>query len=532
MGALVAGLGMGIAGDLFGKPKTQNQTSTSTFQMSPWEEQYWQNMTQKAQQVANTPYTAYTGNRVAPLSSEQQSSINNTVNNANNWQAPLAAAQAGYQNAMTPFNANSVNQYMSPYLGDVIGNIERIGNENFSAPGGVGETIANDFAGLGQFGSKRMGDVMNRAGELNDRETQGAVSNALQAGYGQAEQQYNADQTRNLWGAGGLSSLAGQTQALTTGTSNALMSAGNLEQQEAQNILNVPYQNYLAAQQWPDQQLEVAGSIRPPNEGTTSNTQPVPIPNDFQNFMGGVGMYEGMSQDGMFNGLGGGSDYIPSSGASTGFTMGMPTGTYGANPMVPYEFSGVPYRKGGLAALKHNQHVLDADGDDDNNADALMGGALRLASGGWIKGAIKHPGALHRMLGVPQGHKIPAKKLHKAAEAGGVLGRRARFAEELESFHHAEGGPVGYADGGHFIARAIKHPGALHRELHVPLGQKIPAKKLERASHAGGKLGERARFAETLKGMHHAEGGVISFPSRKVLRVSRSGKGGLSALAA
>lgn len=52
----------------------------------------------------------------------------------------------------------------------------------------------------------------------------------------------------------------------------------------------------------------------------------------------------------------------------------------------------------------------------------------------WIAGAIKHPGALHRELGVPQGQKIPAKKLAKAASAGGTLGKRARLAETLKGF--------------------------------------------------------------------------------------------------
>ena len=56
----------------------------------------------------------------------------------------------------------------------------------------------------------------------------------------------------------------------------------------------------------------------------------------------------------------------------------------------------------------------------------------------------------------------------------------------------------------HWIQGAIKHPGALHKELGVPEGQKIPAKKLEHAAGAGGKLGQRARLAETLKGMHHS----------------------------
>jgi len=53
----------------------------------------------------------------------------------------------------------------------------------------------------------------------------------------------------------------------------------------------------------------------------------------------------------------------------------------------------------------------------------------------WIAGAIKHPGALHRQLGVAKGKKIPAKKLAKAAKAGGKLGRRARLAQTLKKMH-------------------------------------------------------------------------------------------------
>lgn len=55
----------------------------------------------------------------------------------------------------------------------------------------------------------------------------------------------------------------------------------------------------------------------------------------------------------------------------------------------------------------------------------------------------------------------------------------------------------------HWIAGAIKHPGALRQELHVPEGKKIPEAKLEKAAHAGGKLGQRARLAQTLKSMPH-----------------------------
>lgn len=55
--------------------------------------------------------------------------------------------------------------------------------------------------------------------------------------------------------------------------------------------------------------------------------------------------------------------------------------------------------------------------------------------GKWIKEAIKHPGALHKELGVPEGKKIPAKKLEKAeASKNPKIARQARFAETLKGF--------------------------------------------------------------------------------------------------
>lgn len=53
---------------------------------------------------------------------------------------------------------------------------------------------------------------------------------------------------------------------------------------------------------------------------------------------------------------------------------------------------------------------------------------------------------------------------------------------------------------GKWIQAAIGKPGALHKQLGVPAGEKIPAKKLAKAAKAPGKLGQRARLAETLKG--------------------------------
>lgn len=53
-----------------------------------------------------------------------------------------------------------------------------------------------------------------------------------------------------------------------------------------------------------------------------------------------------------------------------------------------------------------------------------------------------------------------------------------------------------------WIAGAVKNKGALHRELHVPEGKKIPAKKLVKAANsANPRMRKQAVMARTLSGL-------------------------------
>jgi hypothetical protein len=52
-----------------------------------------------------------------------------------------------------------------------------------------------------------------------------------------------------------------------------------------------------------------------------------------------------------------------------------------------------------------------------------------------------------------------------------------------------------------WIKWAIKKPGALHKELGVKEGEKIPVSKIKKAEHSKNPtLRKRAQLAETLKG--------------------------------
>jgi hypothetical protein len=67
------------------------------------------------------------------------------------------------------------------------------------------------------------------------------------------------------------------------------------------------------------------------------------------------------------------------------------------------------------------------------------------------------------------------------------------------------GGRMGFKRGGaakSWISGAIKNPGALHRDLGVPQGEKIPAGKLAAATKSDNPtVRKRANLAKTLKGL-------------------------------
>ena len=64
-------------------------------------------------------------------------------------------------------------------------------------------------------------------------------------------------------------------------------------------------------------------------------------------------------------------------------------------------------------------------------------------------------------------------------------------------------GVAGFKKGGsaNWIQKAIKKPGALRKSMGVKKGEKIPAKKLAAAAKKPGKMGQRARLAQTLRKM-------------------------------
>ncbi len=88
----------------------------------------------------------------------------------------------------------------------------------------------------------------------------------------------------------------------------------------------------------------------------------------------------------------------------------------------------------------------------------------------------------------------PMKTKRSIYRGGGAVKNNRGMGVALKS-----GGRIKAKDG-NWIQKAIKKPGSLRASLGVKKGQDIPAKKLNAAAKKGGKLGQRARLAKTLKG--------------------------------
>ena len=163
-----------------------------------------------------------------------------------------------------------------------------------------------------------------------------------------------------------------------------------------------------------------------------------------------------------------------------------------------YKFGGAP-TKSYVAGVQSGNH----------SNPAVMKAATARACGGSVEGSSAMPrldrpgrrsgGKVLAQGWAKTGSEDESEKAEEGRASGGkVLAKDwAGTASEKES----DKAEMGRKSGGKIPSGFIKHPGALHKSLKVPMGEKIPAKKLEKAEHSDNpKLKKRAIQAETMKG--------------------------------
>ena len=176
----------------------KTSTSSSTVAVPPEVLARYNSVNATAQSVASTPFQTYSTDPnafVAPLTATQQAGINTTNQYATAAQPYMDAAagltMAGTQSAdPSQIGAGQINQFMSPYLGDVMGSTEALQNqENQQQQAGqLGNAITS-----GAFGGDRAGIAAANLSQQQELANSSVLSNIANTGFntalGAAQQQ-------------------------------------------------------------------------------------------------------------------------------------------------------------------------------------------------------------------------------------------------------------------------------------------------------------------------------------------------------
>lgn len=302
---------------------TQTTQSQNTTQLPPWINDAAQQNYAFAQNVANQPLQQYQGQMVADPGAQMQQAWNTAAGGGNAGQTQYNAANAGYLGVMgqtpqqvTPGQLSSTNlqPYMNPYTSSVINSTLPIMQQNLALSQ---NQQANQAASSNAFGGSRQGV---QAGVTQAQGAQGMAQMAAQlnqANYGQAQTAAQSDIATNLQGqlanqsaqqnqaglnlqgAAGLTSLGNAAQSGQLQNFGEQVTAGSLEQQQAQNQINAQMQKFQQAWAYPGQQLGVLQSalgMTPYGQAQQgqSTTQTQTQPDYAMSALGGLQMLGGM----------------------------------------------------------------------------------------------------------------------------------------------------------------------------------------------------------------------------------------------
>lgn len=252
-------------------PPAVTTTSSSTTSLPQWWQDYAQGILSKANQLAATPYTPYPGPRQAPFSADQAQSFDLTKQNVGSYKPYYQAGQGALQQAATPFNQSTFNQFLSPYIGGVVDRIAQLGGRNLAE--NLLPAVNETFIGSGQFGGSRNAEFTRRALRDTNESILGQQAYALQGAQDAAMQGYNTAMNRTGQAGQALGTLGTAAQQAGIMDAAALNAAGQQQQQQTQGSLDLAYQDFLNQQNWPFNMLNfMKGSLSGINAPTSTTS--------------------------------------------------------------------------------------------------------------------------------------------------------------------------------------------------------------------------------------------------------------------
>lgn len=233
---------------------TKGPASTQTQSFPDWLSGYAQPFLSAAAQVAQTPYTPYTGPRVADLTPTQQAAIGGYGAIANGV-TPLYGQAAGTV-------GNILQGQDNPYLKNAINAATTQATDAYN------QAVAGTS---GRFNSPGNWDSARH--DMRDELNQRALATGLGNSIGSLEMgQFNTNNQTALQALSGLNSTLG---AGTSAINNAIQGS-DIQRQQLQQVYGTGYNDYLDQRNYPWQQLQNFSGLLTGARGaapTTTTTQ-------------------------------------------------------------------------------------------------------------------------------------------------------------------------------------------------------------------------------------------------------------------
>lgn len=235
----------------------QTNTNTQVQQIPAFEQQFAQANQDIAASIASQPYPTYQGQLIAGFNPQQQQGMQQVQDASTAYQPYLNAASGYSQAAAQPWNAQTAQQYMSPYAQAALQpQVDALKLQQAQQQ----QHTNNQATQAGAFGDARMGvetgiNNFNANQQLAGLEAQG-MNTAYNTGLGAYQQQ---QQTLGNVGSQ-MGNLGQMATDLGQQAGNANFQAGTQQQQLSQEQLAQSYNSFLQQQNWPQNQLYIRES--------------------------------------------------------------------------------------------------------------------------------------------------------------------------------------------------------------------------------------------------------------------------------
>lgn len=255
-------------------------TTTTTQALNPFIQDILTRNYTAAQQVANIPYQAYGGPRIAQFRPAEQQAFNVATQAATNQigtpelGTAIQAARNVTGYSPTQFQQD-VTGFMSPFQSNVINaTMARLSQARAERDAATKAQMAASRA----FGNERRGVYEAQLAAEQDLNTAQTLANLYNQGFTQASGLAQALPGQRLAGAQALAGYGQQALGNQQAYAAMLQGVGQTQRQMAQQNLDLAYQDFIAQRSFPQQQLQTllsgaAGLPSPISQTTTAPGQ-------------------------------------------------------------------------------------------------------------------------------------------------------------------------------------------------------------------------------------------------------------------